>query len=198
MATLTVLTEGYVRHPPGVWVASTTALLIRDSGRIILVDPGTNASALRAGMKREGVGARDLDLIFLTHYHLDHVLNVRLFPGVDVADGWAVYRGDKEIPFRDTLPGTHLKVIRTPGHSSEHNALIVPTDAGNYVVAGDVFWTAASGPDPSNRSILLNQKDTFAENQAQLRKSRELLIGLGDFIVPGHGLPFKSPGPKKA
>jgi glyoxylase-like metal-dependent hydrolase (beta-lactamase superfamily II) len=194
MATLTVLTEGYVRHPPGVWVASTTALLVRDGGRTILVDPGTNAPALKEALKREEVGAKDLDLIFLTHYHLDHVLNVRLFPGVDVADGWAVYHEDKETPFRDCLPGTQCRVVRTPGHSSEHNSLVVPTADGTYVVAGDVFWTAAAGPDPSDRRALLDQKDDFAEDPAQLRKSRELVFGLGDFIVPGHGLPFKSPG----
>jgi glyoxylase-like metal-dependent hydrolase (beta-lactamase superfamily II) len=194
MATLTVLTEGYVRHPPGIWVASTTSLLIRDNGRTILVDPGTNAPALKEALKREGVGTKDLDLIFLTHYHLDHVLNMRLFPGVDVADGWAVYHEDKEIPFKTFLPGTQCRVVHTPGHASEHNALVVPTDNGTYVIAGDVFWSAATGPDPSDRQRLLDKKDPFAEDFARLRQSREQVFGLGDFIVPGHGLPFRSPG----
>jgi glyoxylase-like metal-dependent hydrolase (beta-lactamase superfamily II) len=70
--------------------------LIVDSGRAAFVDTGTNHSApnLAAALAVQGLGAEDVDHIFLTHVHLDHAggagLLAQLFPRARV---WVHPRG---------------------------------------------------------------------------------------------------------
>lgn len=57
--------------------------LIHDAGRHILVDTGSygDRALLLKKLQDEKLGPGDIDDIFLTHFHYDHVLNCDLFPG---------------------------------------------------------------------------------------------------------------------
>ncbi len=115
MATVKVLVEGYAHEGNGCYEATCTTVLIEDSGKKIIVDPGCNEELLLQALKKEGLTPHDIDVIFLTHYHIDHVLNIRLFPGKDILDGDIIYRGDKEFSFKGKIPGTNVEIIETPG-----------------------------------------------------------------------------------
>ncbi|MDI6807027.1 MAG: MBL fold metallo-hydrolase, partial [Candidatus Aenigmarchaeota archaeon] len=87
MTEVKVLIEGYATKER----ASPSTVLIEDSGLKILVDPGANKELLLNTLSKEGLKPEDIDLIFLTHYHLDHILNIRLFPDKDILDGNTIY-----------------------------------------------------------------------------------------------------------
>ncbi|MDD5317432.1 MAG: MBL fold metallo-hydrolase [Candidatus ainarchaeum sp.] len=192
MAKLKVLVEGYARKTAGGWEASSTAVLLEDSGKRIVVDPGCNERMLLEALGKEMVSPGDVDLVFLTHCHLDHLLNVRLFPGVDVADARNAYRGDEEFALKGRIPGTGIRIIDTPGHVREHSALLAETGDGVVAVAGDLWWwREGMQPEMPGEAELLSLEDHIAEDKEMLVASRKAILAMADLIVPGHGKPFR-------
>lgn len=192
MSEVKVLIEGYARPAKGGYIASPSTILIKDSGKLILVDPGANSKLLSQRLAQEKLKPSDIDIIFLTHYHPDHILNIRLFPQADIYDGNTIYRGDREIIYDGkTIPGTAVKVIATPGHAHEHASLLVKTKEGIYAVAGDVFWWEDGQEPAMDKKSLLRLTDEFVKDKVALRKSRRKLLKLADFIIPGHGKKFE-------
>ena len=191
MAEVKILVEGYAREEEDVLFASPNTVLVRDSGKNILVDPGANKELLLKALEKENLETDDIDIIFITHYHLDHLLNIRLFPNHDIYDGDTIFSGDKEINFSEKIPETNVKIIETPGHAPEHTALLVETDEGNVVIAGDVFWWMNKWEQKTDKESLLSLKDPFVKNEDELRESRQKLLELADWIIPGHGKMFK-------
>jgi len=192
MALVKILIQGYARPgADGSYIASSTTILIEDSGKKILVDPGCNKNLLLNALKKENLKLKDIDIIFLTHYHPDHILNIRLFPSHDIYDGSIIYRDDKEIEFSKKIPGTNVEIIQTPGHAHEHTALLANTDKGKHAVAGDVFWWEDGQKQKTDHNLLIKLKDEFAKDKKVLQKSREKVLKIADYIIPGHGNVFK-------
>lgn len=192
MAEIKILVNGYVRDKKGYEQASSNTILIFDGNIKVLVDPGSNARALLAGLKKERIKPADIDIVFLTHYHLDHILNIRLFSKNDIYDGETVYRGDRIIGYSGlVVPKTNIKIIKTPGHAFEHCSLLAQTAKGKIAAAGDVFWWRNEQQQKTDRESLLRQKDPFVKNRAVLQQSRKKILDLADYIIPGHGKMFK-------
>jgi glyoxylase-like metal-dependent hydrolase (beta-lactamase superfamily II) len=181
-ARLDVLVEGYVRLPN---VAGTVSL-IRDADRVVVVDPGMVADReLILGPLRElGVRPEDVTDVVLSHHHLDHNLNVALFPVVPVHDFQSVIDGD--VFTRRDADGTQLtpsiRLLATPGHTPQDITTLV--GAADDVVALTHLWWTDEGP----------AEDPYAPDRDQLREQRERVLELATLIVPGHGAPFR-PGP---
>ena len=72
MAKVKVLIQGYARKTKDGWLAASAAVLINDGGKNVLVDPGSNKKLLLEKLSEEGLKCEDIDMIFLTHHHLDH------------------------------------------------------------------------------------------------------------------------------
>ncbi len=191
MSEVKVLIEGYAKEENGVELASPSTTLIQDSGLKILVDPGANKELLLNALSKEGLYPKDIDIIFLTHYHPDHILNIRLFPDKDILDGNTIYRDDKEIAFSDNIPNTNVKVMETPGHAHEHACLLVETEMGKIVIAGDVFWWSDEEEQKTDYESLMNHKDPYVKNEKELKESRKKILEIADYIIPGHGKMFK-------
>ena len=124
----------------GSWLASATTTLLEDSGKRILVDPGINRRLLVENLDEEGLSPDDIDIVFMTHYHPDHVMLVSVFEKAIVVDGDTVYERDKETGYEGKIPGTNIRVMLTPGHAHEHACLLMETEKGKVVIAADVFW----------------------------------------------------------
>jgi len=191
MIEVKVLIEGYAKEKNGVEVASSSTVLIEDNGLKIIVDPGVNKELLINSLSKERLKLEDVDLIFLTHYHPDHILNIRLFPDKDVLDGNIIYRGDKEIEFSDNIPNTNVKVIETPGHAHEHACLLVETEKGKIIIAGDLWWWSDDEKQKTDYKSLMSHKDPYVKNEEKLKESRKKILKLADYIIPGHGKMFK-------
>lgn len=193
MADVKVLVEGYARELAKGWRASSTCCLIttRDDKKII-TDPGCNRKALLKALMNEGLTTNNIDFVFLSHRHPDHVLLVGLFEKAKYVtyDTNLVYDGDLLLEFDKHILGDDVEIVNTPGHVNEHLSLIVDTPKGKVAIAGDVIWWVVGEKQKFN----LVQKD---HNQAidmdveALVKSRKLLLEKADYIIPGHGKIFK-------
>ena len=127
MNKVTVLVEGYAHAGENdTYVASPSCVLVESKGKKVVVDPGANQEKLLAALKKVKLTSEDIDMVFLSHYHPDHFLAIRLFPKHDIIDGEMIWSEDNEY-FHDKkqIPDTDIKILPTPGHSPQHTALLV-------------------------------------------------------------------------
>lgn len=191
MNKITVLGDGYAnKWEKNGWEASSTVTLIQTGKFNIICDPGTNTNILENGLRRNGLTYQDIDGVFLTHMHFDHCYRMALFGGASFWDYESWYSADKQ-ELHDGKPyKSDITIIKTPGHTLDHASFVVPVKDKIYVVAGDVFWWEGGEEQLTDRKSLLEKKDPLAVDEKALRKSRESLLGVADFIIPGHGKMF--------
>ena len=189
-ARVDVLVEGYARPgEDGTLRVAGTVSLVRDEGRVVVVDPGMVAARgiILDALGALGVAVEDVTDVVLSHHHPDHVLSVALFPVVPVHDVQAVYEGDQWT--RRGAEGVVLTpsvvLLATPGHTPQDVTTLVGTADG--VVALTHLWWSGDGP----------AEDPYAPDREMLRASRERVLEVADLVVPGHGAPFV-PGPGTA
>jgi len=167
--------------------ASSTVTLIKDGKFNILVDTGNQEveKKLLSALKKQGLEPADIDYVILTHHHLDHVANKHLFKNAIITDWLTSYKKNKFIVDFDIVNKgknvitSNVYIKSTPGHALDEGSVIVNTEDGKVAIAGDLFFN-----DQSERNIFIHEKKDFV-------KSREEIIALADFIVPGHGNMFK-------
>jgi N-acyl homoserine lactone hydrolase len=101
---------------------------------------------------------RDAAVVVNTHLHFDHCGGNRLFAGVPIyvqrveretarepgytIPEWVEFAGASYVELdgaADIVPG--VRVMPTPGHAPGHQSVLVDTDEGLVVVAGDVAYT---------------------------------------------------------
>jgi glyoxylase-like metal-dependent hydrolase (beta-lactamase superfamily II) len=167
--------------------ASSTATLIQDDGRNILVDTGNHEveKKLLSGLKKLGLEPKDIDYVILTHHHLDHTANKHLFKQAIITDWLTSYKKDRFIVDFDIInkgkniitPNVYIK--STPGHAMDEGSVIVQTEDGIVAIAGDLFFN-----DQAERNIFVHDLKDF-------KRSRKEILKLADFIIPGHGGMFK-------
>jgi glyoxylase-like metal-dependent hydrolase (beta-lactamase superfamily II) len=178
-AQLDVLVEGYARRPH---VAGTVSL-VRDAGRVIIVDPGMVADRdlILRPLRELGVRPEDVTDVVISHHHPDHTVNIALFPMVPVHDFQWVIEGDV-IRTRDA-DGVHLapsvRLLATPGHTRQDITTLVGTSED--VSALTHLWWTAEGP----------ADDPYAPDRGLLREQRERVLELATVVVPGHGAAFR-------
>jgi N-acyl homoserine lactone hydrolase len=175
-----VLFKGYYLPGPPVRAVATTALVLGE-GYTWVVDPGTApAAALTAALSALGLEPDDVDTVFLTHGHMDHIRNTGLFTLARVLDAWGWWEGDTWREFDGVLP-PGLSLLPTPGHSSDMLTLLVDTPAACVAICGDVFYDGHS----------LSAEDPFAEDFTLLLESRRQVLSRADSVIPGHGGLFR-------
>jgi glyoxylase-like metal-dependent hydrolase (beta-lactamase superfamily II) len=173
-----------------------------DSGKGVLVDPGGEVPMLLQMAQESGL---DIEAVWLTHAHLDHVLGLHdavqatgapiwLHPDDDTLYRAAPQQGEAFGFPIDPLPevderftagqvmklGNHdVEVLLVPGHSPGHVAFWFP--AARKVIAGDVLFAGSIG-----RTDLPG-----GDYQTLMRSIREVIVPLGDDVevYPGHGPP---------
>jgi N-acyl homoserine lactone hydrolase len=110
---------------------------------------------------------RDVVCVINTHLHFDHCGGNRLFAGTPIyvqrlereaarAEGytiaqWVEFEGATYVELegeQEVLPG--LRVVPTPGHTPGHQSVLIETDDGLVVVAGDVAYTWSEFDAPAN------------------------------------------------
>lgn len=204
MPKIKILVRGYAKEKGGAEFASSTATLIQEKnvnprtkdfgvGINIVVDPGMDRRSLLKGLKREKLSPEKIHYVILTHYHLDHALLTAIFQKAQVWDDSNVYSWDGKIgEHKGRIPGVDVQLIRTPGHDPFHCSVLVKTkEWGKVVIAGDLFWWREGQKQETDEISLINHKDPYMKDRAALAKSREKILRLADYIIPGHGKIFK-------
>src|ERR1700741_1234014 len=79
MADIKILIEGYAKKLENGWVTNSTVCLVTTGDAKIITDPGCNREKLLRALKKEGLSTTDIDYIFLSHQHPDHILLAGIF-----------------------------------------------------------------------------------------------------------------------
>jgi len=169
MAKVKVLIEGYAKESENGWIASSTTCLIISDDKKIITDPGCNREKLLSALKKEDLTTGDIDYVFLSHCHPDHILLAGIFEKAKFVtfDGNLVYDNDLSLKFDKDILRKDVEIVETPGHVIEHLSLVVNTSDGKD-------HAQAKGMD---MKVLI--------------ESRKKLLEKADFIIPGHGKMFK-------
>jgi len=193
MTEIKVLIKGYAKEINGEEFASSTTTLIQDDNLNVIVDPGMDRKALLESLVKEGLKPEDIDFVIVTHTHLDHSLLAGIFENSKIFDNSDVYSFDGKIDEHEgRIPNTDIEIIKTPGHDQFHCSVLVRTeDSGKVVIAGDVFWWTDDEEQKTDRQSLLEHKDPYVKDARALEESREKILNLADYIIPGHGEMFK-------
>lgn len=139
---------------PLVGMTTFPNTLLLSGPRKIVVDPGLplqNEPLVRA-LALRGLSAADIDLVVLTHAHLDHagacadlLRPVAVHERETRAPYWPLVGGLLELLALDRLEGEAgeladgVEWARTPGHCEGHISLNVTTATGPVVLCGDTI-----------------------------------------------------------
>ena len=196
MNEIVVLCSGHSTiTPSGVLSARATVTLIKGAPNV-LVDTGDawQRDEVVGALAAHGVAPADVAYVILTHGHLDHVGNNNLFPHATfLLDADLGRDGEYRIhnfaggPFviASLLRGEPIQVIATPGHTDHDVSVIVRTGSGTVAVVGDLFEYDGDWIDNAWRA--------WSKDPATQQASRNRVLDLADYIVPGHGNIFPVP-----
>ncbi len=161
--------------------------LIRHEGTNILVDTGGRGMfpALKMRLKEVNLKADQIDIVILTHLHLDHSYNIARFVNARVF-AWMHEWRDRETLRIEGMDGYKLlnaiTILQTPGHAEEHVSVVVQDDQGtNIVIGGDAV---------NEEYAVSGLVKSFAYDQNLYKKNADRLLAIADMIIPGHGRPF--------
>ena len=161
-----------------------TITLVREGDLVIVVDPGILESqrVLIDALDREGLKVDDIDVVFITHSHLDHYRNVGMFPNAKVLEYFGLWNKNTVEDWPEQF-STDIQILRTPGHDYTGLTMFVTTADGVVAICGDVFWKEDYPKNPSD--------DKYASDPEKLEESREMVLKIADWIIPGHGDMYK-------
>lgn len=198
MAEVKILVEGcHEKVDEAKIKIGATATLIKTDKNII-VDPGyfADKEKLLTELSKLGLKPEDIDIVFLTHLHIDHVANAYLFSNAKIYcklrktyPGQAHTLAGGYLERFDLVDGVSIAadvdVLTTPGHTGDMLSLVVSTPTGKVIVAGDAF--------PSQVYVDTNKlpENNLADDLDEFNTSRKKILEIADYIIPGHGKMFK-------
>ena len=108
-----------------------TITLIQDNDQIIVVDPGVLESQqiLVDALAKENLAVADVNLIFITHSHIDHYRNIGMFPNAKVLEFFGLWDGNIVQGWHENF-SENIQILRTPGHDYTEITFFVKTFDG--------------------------------------------------------------------
>jgi len=97
MAEVKILIEGYTTEDTDEETSCSTITLIKSKNIVMVVDPGTmNSQNLLVGkLEEENLKIDDVNIVCITHSHMDHYRNIGMFPKAKALDYWGLWNRDK-------------------------------------------------------------------------------------------------------
>lgn len=191
MSAVKIVNEGWARKSNDLWHSVPTTCYIISGRKKIMVDPG-NDPELPDVLEMSSIWPEEVDTVFLTHTHVDHMKHIGLFENAEIVDPFYVNKDTISYPHGGSIPDTDIKIIDTPGHTCEHASLLVPTEIGPIVICGDLFWWEEGSPERYDARSLMDLPDPAALDHGSLAESRKKILELDAVkYIPGHGRPFK-------
>ena len=189
-----ILLEGYAKVYDDYEDVSSSVVLIENEKHKIIVDPGFNRKNLLEALKKENLKVEDIDIVLLTHYHMDHSPLAGLFKKAIFMDNGDQYLQNGIIKRQeDGMLGDGIEIIQTPGHDQFLCSVVGDSkDMGKVVIAGDIFWLIDGEEPEKSFESLINLEDPYVKNIDDLKESRKKILKIADWIIPGHGKMFKN------
>ncbi|WP_345415384.1 N-acyl homoserine lactonase family protein [Pseudonocardia xishanensis] len=216
------LNHHYYGEPDGPMEMDYYFWVVRRAGRTVVVDTGFNGEsggrrdrattcAPGEALARLGIDPADVDQVFVTHAHYDHVGNLGLFPAAEVVitrrelEFWtsplahrhlfAVLAEERDVADLDALrragrltvvDGSHttggLEFVEVGGHTPGQAVVRVPTPAGPVVLASD----AVHYYEELERDRPFVAVADLAQAYRAFDRVREMLQDPGAVLVAGH------------
>jgi glyoxylase-like metal-dependent hydrolase (beta-lactamase superfamily II) len=167
--------------------AICTCTVISGESFHLIIDPSlSDEAAMTTELRRRtGLTPDNIDAVFITHQHgdhlagLNHFLKARWIAGSEVAaaiNNAAQFTKQIE-PAENSLFGA-IDIIPTPGHTPDHQSLRFDFKGLSVVISGDSvatkdFW--------DERRMYYNCLDI-----AEAKRTMEKINSIADIIVPGH------------
>jgi glyoxylase-like metal-dependent hydrolase (beta-lactamase superfamily II) len=170
-------------NPSPLTLEGTNTFVVADpgAGTVVVIDPGP-ADDRHALAVVETCGGRPVELVLLTHTHVDHAEGARAFadrvgaPLAAIASGWGT-TGAPDLATGEPVAaaGLELRPLPTPGHAADHCCFVL--EAEQAVFTGD---------------HVLGRGTTVVEwpggDMAAYLASLEVLLALRpERLYPGHG-----------
>jgi glyoxylase-like metal-dependent hydrolase (beta-lactamase superfamily II) len=189
-----VLIEGYAKVYDDFEDVSPSVVLIENEKHKIIVDPGFNREKLLRALEKENLKTENISVVTLTHNHMDHFPLVGMFEKAIILDDSDQYSQDGIIKRQEKgMLGDGIELISTPGHDPFHCSVVVDTeDMGKVVISGDIFWWVDGEEPEKDFESLINFEDPYVKDEKVLKESREKILKIADWIIPGHGKMFKN------
>jgi len=173
------------RFDPKSLLPDCNTYVLRDE-KTVLVDPGLKIFLpdLLREMQKDGIDARDVDIITNTHFHPDHRQANEAFREVSNAKFMVYDKAKKYLPqglkttlvFTEKLElnNTALEILHTPGHTPE--SICVYWSDKRALICGDLIF-----PHGVGRTDLGGDPNLLRRS---IRRTSKLDVEL---LLPGHG-----------
>lgn len=224
---LTVLDFGlFTVHANGRIIGIPGFLIVTSAGEKVLLDTGfakkyaddveaasaednlgefgkvlelTNENQPEAQLAIMGLRKSDLDLLIISHTHIDHVGNIGAFPGVPILIGAGERALPKPIYWRGKQPlewpdseyilvdedfdlGPGFKVLHAPGHTPGELALLIDLpETGSVLLTSDAISRESEVAEGCLDSTNPEEALATAHRILKLAKDRDA------FVIYGHG-----------
>lgn len=189
-----ILVEGWTNadsvSKTGKEKTQATITLVRDENLVMVVDPGILESQqiLIDALQRENLTVQDVNVVCITHSHIDHYRNIGMFPNAKTLEYYGLWDKGAVTNWSENF-APNIQVLYTPGHDYTGITLFVTTGPesehpGIVAICGDIFWRENYPENP--------QDDNYASEPEKLKRSREMVLKMADWIIPGHGAIYKS------
>lgn len=193
-AEVKILTEGLTNADSvaetGEERTQPTITLVRDGDLVMVVDPGIleNQQVLVDALGKENLTVNDVNVVCITHSHFDHYRNIGMFPNAKTLEYYGLWHENTVDNWSENFT-PNIKVLHTPGHDYTGITLFVTTGPesgypGVVAICGDIFWKENYPRDPND--------DTFASNPERLKDSRNMILRMADWVIPGHGPMYRN------
>jgi glyoxylase-like metal-dependent hydrolase (beta-lactamase superfamily II) len=176
-------------------ITSSTVTLIKGAKNVVVDSGGfaDDAETIKKMLAKEGLKTEQIDIAIATHYHWDHVSNFHLFKNARL---YKCYSFSSYIDIKNNKTALvniqdgfritdDIELILTPGHVEHHMSVVVNTNKGKVVIAGDAIgrkeWIDLT-KFPDKRYVWDEKKYT---------ESRKKILKIADYVIPGHGDIFK-------
>lgn len=185
MAKVKILVQGYTnadaKELSGHEKTCPTITLVVDKDMVMVVDPGAldSQNILIDALAREGYSPGDVTMVCITHSHVDHYMNLGMFPNAKVLEYFGLWKGGAVEDWQEQFTDD-IQILKTPGHDYSGITLFVKTDDGVVAICGDVFWKEN-----------FPEFDIYASDQEKLKHSRALILQMARWVIPGHAGMYK-------
>lgn len=196
-----VLYYGFPGKGSNTFLGWSTIAILKSAGKHVLIDTGGSGARpmLLDALKDRGLTPDDIDYVFLTHLHFDHIANINLFPSAtfilsrkeweyaNTIDDVFVMEGCLPLlrSFKKRLieeDGEELfpavTCLHTPGHTPGCLSLVLDMkDEGKWVIAGDAI---------KNRQELRSGEVGMTLEAEVSNRSIQAVRKMATRVLPGH------------
>lgn len=188
------LTTRITQHnPSGMTLSGTNTYVIAAPGSstAVIVDPGEAQSAqAHADAVAQVLGSRTVELILVTHHHRDHTGGIEVFtqrfgaPVRAVDPRWCRQATPLVADEVIVAAGTQVRVVATPGHTSDSVSFFLPEDTaaphpGGTVMTGDTIL--------GEGTTMLDYPDGTLDDYLASLDTLAALEGRQVAVLPAHG-----------